>query len=339
MTARMKIRPEILEQAAEHYCRLVDAESQAAVWPEVESWLAESEEHAAAYDAVEDAWWTAGELADSESIAAARREAVISMRVDYGDVKPARSRSIVAIAATVVLGVFVAALVNMTNIGLPGSGPATVQQTYQNTGGELLPVTLADNSDVVLDASSSVDVEFGDDARFVRLREGRARFNVAHDTERPFQVEVRDKVVVALGTIFDVDMIEGDIEITLLEGSVAVTDAVTSGITEATQLAPGQRLTIRSDGSSETRSDIDARESSAWQQGQLFFADEPIRRAVARINRYSSRQLVVADDVADHFTISGMFDAGDPESFVEALDVYLPGLAPAAVSFVEPTEP
>ncbi len=326
-----------MELAADYYRRLIEGESQAAVWPEIERWLAESDEHAAAYDAVERAWWTVGEFADAERVDAARREALISVRVERVDARPARTRNIVAIAATLVLGVFVAALVTMSNLDGLGTPPVNVQQAHQNSTVELLPVALADASEVLLDARSSVDIEYTDEARLVWLNEGRARFTVAHDPARPFQVRVGDKSVVALGTVFDVEMIAGDIEVTLLEGAVAVADAVSVGVTEATQLAPGQRLTIRQDGSSETRSDINDSESSAWQRGQLFFEDEPIRRAVARINRYSDRQLAVADDVSPNFTISGMFAAGDPESFVEALNVYLPGLAKTAVSFTEPT--
>ncbi len=335
MTAKMKIRSEVMEQAADYYRRLIEDDSQESLWPEIEAWLAESDEQAAAYDAVERAWWAAGQLAESESIRAARREAAISLEVDRVDARPARLKIIFAIAATVIAGIFITTMVDMTGLGGVEEGSTTARQAYRSVTGELLPVSLADATEMILDAKSSVDVDYSGDARLVRLMEGRVRFDVTSTPDRQFKVLVQNKVVVALGTVFDVEMIDGDIEVTLLEGSVAVADAVAVGVTEAVQLSPGQRLIIGEDGASETRSGLEFSESSAWQHGRLFFDNEPLKKAVARINRYSDKQLVVADSVSRRVTISGMFEAGDPEALVEALEVYYPGLAREVISVVE----
>ena len=325
-----------MEQAADYYRRLIDADAPENLWPEIEAWLAESDEHAAAYDAVERAWWAAGQFSDSESIRAARRETAISMEIDQPAARPARTRVLIAVAATVIVGFFVATMVNMSGLGGFGSDTTTIQQAYDSGTGELLPVSLADASEVLLDARSSVDVDYSADARLVHLTRGRARFDVTPNQDRPFKVVVQDKVVVALGTVFDVETVNGDIEVTLLEGSVAVTDAVQSGITEAIQLLPGQRLIVTEDGASETVSGLEFDESSAWQQGRLIFDNEPLRKAAERFNRYSDKQLAVADNVTDRATISGMFVAGDPESLIEALEVYYPGQADEFISVVGP---
>ena len=309
---------------------------QDALWAEIEAWLAESDEHGAAYDAVERAWWATGQHADAESIKAARRETAISVDVERAETRPVRRKTLFAVAATVVAGIFVATMVNMSDLGGFGSDTTTVQQAFDSGTGELVPISLADSSEILLDAKSSVDVDYSADERLVRLTNGRARFDVAPNPNRPFKVAVQDKVVVALGTVFDVETVDGEIEVTLLEGSVAVANADVTGVTEAVQLSPGERLIIAEDGSSETRSGLEFDESSAWQHGRLLFDNEPLRKAAERFNRYSDKQLAVADIVTDRATISGMFVAGDPESLIEALEVYYPGQADEFISIVEP---
>ena len=63
--------------------------------------------------------------------------------------------------------------------------------------------------------------------------------------------------------------------------------------------------------------------TTAWQSGKLFFNNEPLADAVVRINRYA-RQAIVVDPSAAQFRISGVFNAGDADAFVEAVTSYLP---------------
>ena len=54
----------------------------------------------------------------------------------------------------------------------------------------------------------------------------------------------------------------------------------------------------------------------------LVFEDEPLARAVERMNRYSRIPLVAGDEAAADITISGVFEAGDAAAFVGALEAY-----------------
>ena len=55
-----------------------------------------------------------------------------------------------------------------------------------------------------------------------------------------------------------------------------------------------------------------------------MLVDDPLSVAVARMNRYSQIRLVVADDSLDELGVSGVFNAGDTDAFVEALEAYFP---------------
>src|SRR3546814_4548838 len=56
-----------------------------------------------------------------------------------------------------------------------------------------------------------IKVHFEGDSRNVSLNEGQARFQVAHDSDRPFIVDAGRRSVRALGTDFNVDRNHGNI--------------------------------------------------------------------------------------------------------------------------------
>jgi transmembrane sensor len=63
--------------------------------------------------------------------------------------------------------------------------------------------------------------------------------------------------------------------------------------------------------------------ASAWEAGQLVFEDEPLSAVAERVSRYAERKIVV-DPSAGGMKISGVFRAGDVDTFVDAVTHYLP---------------
>src|SRR3546814_6222189 len=81
------------------------------------------------------------------------------------------------------------------------------------------------SSDLVsLDAATKVNVRMKEAGRQVELLAGRAKFDVAKDPQRPFTVAAGDKLVVAVGTSFSVELIDGQVRVILYEGQVEVRD-------------------------------------------------------------------------------------------------------------------
>ena len=67
-----------------------------------------------------------------------------------------------------------------------------------------------------------------------------------------------------------------------------------------------------------TRPIVDA-QSPAWEGGQINFTREPLADAPVRVNRYAVRPIKIDDATVDTIPISGVFNAGDTEAFLEAV--------------------
>lgn len=109
------------------------------------------------------------------------------------------------------------------------------------SAGTILTDTLNDGSVVTLREHSGLTLAGNFNRRERRLRlEGEAFFEVAHDTVRPFVVEVQDLEVIVVGTAFTVDnTTEPDkVVVTVTEGKVRV-----SRNGQSLLLTPGEQAT------------------------------------------------------------------------------------------------
>lgn len=93
-----------------------------------------------------------------------------------------------------------------------------------SSGEQVRQVTLADRSQLTLDAGSALAVDFDHGERRVRLLRGAAFFEVTH-TGQPFLVEASGGEVRVLGTQFEVREQGAGAQVTVRSGRVAVTAA------------------------------------------------------------------------------------------------------------------
>jgi transmembrane sensor len=93
---------------------------------------------------------------------------------------------------------------------------------YRTGIGEQRIVELEDHSRITMDAATGLRVRLSKESRTVHLAEGQAQFSVAKDPSRPFKVIAGDRTVVAVGTVFTVEYIDGKVHVAMLEGKVAV---------------------------------------------------------------------------------------------------------------------
>ena len=204
---------------------------------------------------------------------------------------------------------------------------------YQTTVGERREIALDDGSTVTLNTNSRLTVSYTDNARKLRLLSGEAAFDVAHDETRPFQVVSGSILTTALGTSFDVRLIDDHSRITLYEGRVAVDKAAENnggsaplpyGAPDGPQLAPGERLSMDPSGVTIKIEAIDIARSSAWRSGKLDLFDTKLSDAIEEMNRHSQIQLRAANSAVGDMRISGVFRLGESEDFAETLELLLP---------------
>lgn len=190
---------------------------------------------------------------------------------------------------------------------------ATVsKQHFSTVIGELKTIALSDGSSVVLDADSSFETQFDNSVRRTRLLRGRALFRVAHE-KRPFIVDGALFSVRAVGTAFEVDSDDDSQELTMLEGVVVATGKRTN---RELRLSAGKSL--EAEKGSWSVAEADLQQAASWTRGELVFTNEPISHIVERINRYSSRRVIV-DDKVGQYRLSAVLRVGDPMALVSAI--------------------
>ena len=220
--------------------------------------------------------------------------------------------------------------------------------SYATGIGEQRLVRLDDGSRMALNSDTRIRVTCCEPERRVRLERGEAYFEVARDPAHPFIVVAGEHLVTALGTAFVVRHDPSRTAVTLVEGKVAVTGAedrtkrpvsdresggvrqepsssrnAQQGASPATDisaivLSPGQRLTFT--GGATPRLDQPRIEAvTAWRRGEVVLDRMMLADAVAELNRYDKRMLIIDDPGVAALRISGIYHAGDSQGFAESV--------------------
>ena len=267
-------------------------------------WRDADPRHAEAFDRIAGIWNQAGRASRSPAADASPMAA----RAGY---PPALG---FALAASLALAVLVSVLL-LGPRWLPGAGPDQEPMIFAAATGEIKQIRLPDGSGLILDSGSRVEAEFTGSERRLILKQGRARFQVAHES-RPFVVRAGSSEVLATGTLFDVSLAGGRTAVVLLEGSVEVRTAGNRRMRE--HLKPGQKLVLSPSGLPQ-RQPVTGSDAS-WTARMLEFDDTPLNEAAALSNRYSKVQLKLGGRVGD-LRVNGAFRAGDTTGFATSLAV------------------
>lgn len=207
------------------------------------------------------------------------------------------------------------------------TAPLAGQTIYKTVVGEQRTVALADGSKVTLNTGTEIAVDYGKRKRIVRLIRGQALFDVGHAADRPFSVIVAGRKVTALGTLFEVRLDKDRLRVTLLRGRVRVDEppAATAAtkVPAPTFLAPGEQFSSVTGLAPVVRS-VDVEQQLLWRQSLVEFDDAPIGDAVAELNRYSAKPMVVRDPRVADMRISGIVKTGDADAFTALVGAMLP---------------
>jgi transmembrane sensor len=200
-----------------------------------------------------------------------------------------------------------------------GNHPASSAAMLYESGDKIRTVRLADGSVMTLDARTRVEVAENSRRRDLRLLDGRAFFEVAHDSERPFVVATEESSVTATGTAFAVTRSSGNLSVVLARGRVTV---ATNGFAP-TEMVPGQEYRLdRSGQASLRRIDVDA--VLSWRTGYIDLHDVTIAEALRQLNTDASVPVDVLDPAVAALHISGRFRASEPKRFVQSLSEMYP---------------
>lgn len=156
-------------------------------------------------------------------------------------------------------------------------------------GGEY-QVTLSDGTQVWLNAASSIrfPTAFRGIDRQVQIT-GEVYFEVAHNKTQPFRVAAGKSTIEVLGTHFNVNAYEDEMQVrtSLLEGAVKVYPADDLDHQQVKILKPGQQARMNKNGRRiSVVNDFDTEEVIAWKNGLFVFKSEDLRSIMRQIARW-----------------------------------------------------
>ena len=215
----------------------------------------------------------------------------------------------------------------------PAEPPAALDRLgaadYVTARGERLDLSLPDGTAVTLNTRSALDVAYDGGLRLVRLVEGQAFFEVTQDRARPFVVQAGGRRITALGTAFDVSVLDGKVAVLLVEGRISVTQDTdggpdrTGGPAVPVLMAPGQELVV-TQGVVRRHDDVDVDRAIRWRDGFVEFQNDTLADAVAELNRYAPFQMTIDDQRVAALRVSGVFRTDRPDNFMEAIGAVFP---------------
>ena len=325
----MQSSRDIETQAAEWLIRL-DEEDSVEVRAELQKWLDSGPKNHAVFLRLEKSWRRADYLKNVKPLDGEVNENVLdtfpgalSPEAQKARQKRSRRALSLAIAASVLLAGVLGGGLWITLMHAEG-------QVFKTDLGGFQRIALQDGSTALLNTNSELHVHITKDRRQIELARGEALFTVSHDVDRPFDVKAGDTVVRAVGTAFSVRLGEQkQVDIIVTEGRVAINPpdgspnkllAQTVALPQLSTLRAGEEVRVKSHKLQVQKvDDEDISRKLSWTKGRLFFDHLTMEEAVAEFSQYNRRRLIIADPAIAQLRISGVFDATDLDSFVEAL--------------------
>jgi transmembrane sensor len=254
--------------------------------------------------------------------------------------KPDRRRLFYpALAASLALLVIAGWLVIQRSPDLPGEPDATrtaaasVTSVYETAIGERSTVRLSDQSVLTLNTNSLIEVTYSGTQRLLQLERGEMSIEVAHDPSRPLSVMAGGKIVRAVGTAFNVQILDdAQVELIVTEGTVMVVDDIERGGSASTvdsapivgttprTVTKGEKVLLGADRETVAKvSDSALSAELSWRQGNLIFRGETLAVAIAEVSRYTPVKFEIADERLKELRIGGLFKAGDVDGLLATL--------------------
>lgn len=202
-------------------------------------------------------------------------------------------------------------------------------QVYVSAVAQNRNITLSDGTTVVLGGASTLTARFSKHERHIELNGGEAFFQVVHNAQRPFVVTAGNVSIRDVGTAFDVRRTGQHVTIAVTQGRVQIADkggasgsnAIGNGGLEA---VAGQLVSYDPAASAMSVGSITPEQATAWRAARLEFINEPLDVVIANVNRYSTRQVHIADTDLAALAFTGTVKTDAIDSWLDALPKVFP---------------
>lgn len=313
---RKSFRPEAEDQAALWAARLEGGQLNAADRAALEAWLALDPDHRTL---LTEYCQFSADLEEQLPLLVAAGSVPLPATQTVRVERPRRRSRVWAFSAGLAAAAAIAIAFFMAR-------PSTAVQNLATAVAQRQSLTLADGSEVELNARTALVVEQDRTGRHVRLVDGEAFFKVSKDKSRPFTIDTPCGSVRVTGTSFNVRAeAANSLEVTVVEGSVQVRPRSTGDVPAQTVYSIGPRDQLRAGaaGVSVVNLSVSGLENSlAWRNGKVVFEGVPLKDALERFARYHGRTITASEGAAK-LRIGGQYSLDDLEGFLSAIeDVY-----------------
>jgi transmembrane sensor len=189
-----------------------------------------------------------------------------------------------------------------------GLWPSLAELTADRRTGAGQRQTFSPSGGVQVDMNSRTSLSLRDRGAGVQLIRGEAFVSVAR-AARPFFVATAPARISARAGRFDVQMLEGRLQVACAEGEVLCEHGArrtTLGSGQALVVEPGGRATVTAANP----------QAAAWLQGMLVFNGEPLEDVVAQINLYRRGRIILTNAAIARRPVVGVFHTAQIDNAV-----------------------
>lgn len=261
-------------------------------WEDFEAWLAADPAHAETYHrlAAADA-----DMADLlESAPPPTRPVVVPPRRSFN-------------RRTWLGGALAASVAVLVGLGMIDRQPSLYQ--VRTAPGERRTVNLEDGSLIALNGGTAITLD-RDDPRYAALHRGEALFDVVHNVNAPFKVEVGDATLIDVGTRFNVLREGRTTAVQVAEGAVIYNPDST-----AVRLDAGRTLRAMDGDALLALGNISTASVAGWKDGRLIYDGQTMAEVAADLTRWSGQTVHADPRIADR-RFRGVLSLGDGEDIV-----------------------
>lgn len=200
-------------------------------------------------------------------------------------------------------------------------GPSLLLKTradYITAEGEIRQIRLPDGSSVTLGPESAIALDFSGQRRTIDLLSGMSFFDVVHDPTRPFSAMSGPFRAAAAGATFDMSSDAGVLSVSVEHGDVELRGAREASDPIAS-LSPREWITIDPSSGDIDRGLREAGQVASWRDKLLIAERETVSALSARIGRWMSSHIIIADPSIGRQRVSGVFDLNNPLLALQAV--------------------
>jgi ferric-dicitrate binding protein FerR (iron transport regulator) len=151
--------------------------------------------------------------------------------------------------------------------------------------------------------------------------DGEAFFEVKHDTSRQFIVHSKNITTTDLGTQFNISAFTDDknISVSLVEGSVKVTETKPNSVQKASILQPNEKLVYNSGSKLSKIEKFDLLDAIGWKDNILKFKDETLKNVFVKLERAYGIKFELQTKSFESFLITANFDKASVETVTKLI--------------------